>query len=228
MDSKNLHTIYDEMNKRITYSGTDTNAKSVYEFRSKKFIASAKWLKAFSERRADLFKTRIEEKATNKIEDFGLNEKDELVPIPQVKITLERKPLKKPEISLLNLFYRGIYLSIDDIEIEETMVVGITFRYFDIENNLTIDSLRKDVAMIFEFLAYNDLKIPFKIIVYTWDERKAKIYRDNFLVSKSNITDRLILQNSKKDTLFEEGVYFGIHYESLEISRYFNSNSPAY
>lgn len=230
LDINHLHTVYEEMARRIIYKGTDESAKEIFDNRKIKFNETAKWLKTYTTSRTEMLKDRREAMAESKIEIYEFNNEGDLALVEREKKISKPNPFTKPNVSLLNLFYRGIFLSIEDVPdpVDGGSDIAFRFRYFDIENDLTITALRSDVAMIFEFMAVNDLKIPFKIICYTWDERKAKIYKDNFLVSKLDITEKTIVKHSLKDTLYKVGVYYGIEYESLNISRYFVPRSQAY
>jgi len=131
----------------------------------------------------------------------------------------------KPEISLLNLFSRGIYLSISPKNNNSRYYI---FHYFDIDDDLIIGKLRNNVAMIFEFLAYYDIVLPFKIKVHTWNERKRELYEKHFSVSKANIERITIVKYSQKHKLFSKEIFLGIEYDSLDSSTFLNEKKMAY
>lgn len=133
------------------------------------------------------------------------------------KINLEFCKSKNIGIDLIKLYRERVFLEI--IIDKSNDISGFLFHVFDMDDNLTIRKITKKTSEITEFITQHNITFPFKINVYCWNEKKALMYKNRFIITSKAITNSNTCVNLKTKEYFE-ALFKGFNFVSLNLDRF--------
>lgn len=215
--STELHLIYLMMAKHLKPSGDTIADIEEAKFRKRYLIQSHDWMKKTME-------DKVRRAEHQRLRRLGLEKKNNIRDDSNISKAFDINKFeyyKKPNPSLYGLWSRGIMPYFFHSKIDKS-IESIAWIFLDIEKDLPVERFLEGVRAIFDFMIIHELKeIPFKIAVYTWNQKTKELYQKRHQVSLKRIALKEKYPR-QREKLWVSGQYRGTIFINFNIDKYLN------